>query len=275
MNNNTDYLYGWIYDITNPRMIDRLQEQSLSHPVRIILEDQKYMQFGDDFWKTAAAFTTGDIVLYADKDLDVVYTHAKSFVGEDRRVIQTANFNTTSWRDNREHFFLSQDEVIRQDLLKLFALDLSRITNSWDSYTQDYESLKHSFSPELVVCPLNCREKIETLLNHAQERIWISTQYILDSAILNILKAKHHQGIDIRILSNKLESNRDLLRVLGSENIRFDTHIYNHDKLTLVDNIVLMGSMNMSDNSLDNNREIGIILTDPSIVDAVETLFDH
>jgi phosphatidylserine/phosphatidylglycerophosphate/cardiolipin synthase-like enzyme len=44
--------------------------------------------------------------------------------------------------------------------------------------------------------------------------------------------------------------------------------------MILIDHkILLLGSMNLSDNSLDNNREIWILLIDPIIIDEFATQF--
>jgi phosphatidylserine/phosphatidylglycerophosphate/cardiolipin synthase-like enzyme len=178
--------------------------------------------------------------------------HAKTFVGEKWRVIQTANLNRTSFYDNREHFFFGTDEMIRQNLLDLFALDTKTITDK-KNHKAEYLTLTKSFSPNLLVCPLDCRQKLEFLLNSAQESIWISAQYITDERIIDILRDK--SNIDIRILTNNMESNNDLVRYFGKK-------------------IVLVGSMNFSQNALDNNREMGIIVTDRQFITQQYKLFN-
>lgn len=112
-----------------------------------------------------------------------------------------------------------------------------------------------------------------TILSHANKRIWISAQYISDPAILELLLAK--QDLDIRIMTNNLDSNRELIRTLGSDHIVFESRLYNHDKLILSDNLLIVGSMNLSSNALDNNREIGIILTEPHHIQQAESLFTN
>jgi phosphatidylserine/phosphatidylglycerophosphate/cardiolipin synthase-like enzyme len=43
---------------------------------------------------------------------------------------------------------------------------------------------------------------------------------------------------------------------------------YNHSKMILIDGkVLLLWSMNLSSNSLDNNREIGILLFDNLLID--------
>ena len=254
LSQNTDFLYGWMYDITDPKSIERFQQQAIRYPITIILENQKYQQYGDDFAKAVAVFSGSTIKLLKDKDLKVVYTHAKTFVGNTWRVIQTANLNRTSWRDNREHFFLSNNETIRNNLIELFQLDRQKIEHPDKKMESDYANFVASISPNLIICPLNCRSKIESILNSATQRIWISAQYIVDPRVISILRTK--KDLDIRILTNKLDTNRNLIRDLGQDPIKFDTKIYNHDKFLLVDDMIVMGSMNLSENSLDNNSNL-------------------
>jgi phosphatidylserine/phosphatidylglycerophosphate/cardiolipin synthase-like enzyme len=54
--------------------------------------------------------------------------------------------------------------------------------------------------PNLVVCPFNCRQHIESLLQHAQTSIIMYQQYIADTNIQKILRAKKDAGIDVKII---------------------------------------------------------------------------
>jgi phosphatidylserine/phosphatidylglycerophosphate/cardiolipin synthase-like enzyme len=49
---------------------------------------------------------------------------------------------------------------------------------------------------------------------------------------------------------------------------------YLHAKMILIDHkILLLGSMNLSANSLDKNREIWILLTDPTLIQGFTAQF--
>lgn len=270
---NEEFLYGRIYDITYKTAIGRLIEQSENYPITFIVENKKYQQYGDDFKTLEEQFSGNQINLMKDQQLGINFTHAKTFVGNKRWAIQTANLNRTSFLDNREHFFLSDNAIIRENLIALFLLDRKKIEYPHSVALQDYHLLLQDFSPNLLICPLNCRQHIQAILSQAQDRIWISAQYITDQNILNILKKK--KNIDIRILTNNFDSNRNLIRALGPDSIVFESSLYNHDKLLLIDNILIVGSMNLSENALDNNREIGIVLTDPSLIQQIEPLFQN
>lgn len=263
LGSNKQFIRGWIYDMTDPTTTSWMRKNST--PISLIVENNKYQQFDDSFWKLQTLFSGSNIQIFPDKDLRVNNTHAKAFAGEHRRVIQTANLNKSSWFSNREHFFFWTDPRIKQNLLDLFALDMKTITTKQKN-TADYKSLTASFVPSLVVCPLDCRVKIEQFLNWATKSIRISTQYITDDRILSILRKK--SSLDLRILTNDMETNNDLVLYFWKKAIRFEQwKIYNHDKMIIVDNArMLIGSANLSQNSLDHNREIGIITTDMKLI---------
>ncbi len=251
-----------------------MKSKSKSTTLSLIVEQDKYQQYADDFGNLKKEFTNfPNITLLSDRNLGINNMHAKTFVGEKRRVIQTANLNRSSFYDNREHFFLGTDETIRKNLLDLFALDTKTITDK-KKYKAEYLTLTKSFSPNLLVCPLDCRQKLEFLLNSAHKSIWISAQYITDERIIDILRNK--SDLDIRILTNNMESNDELIRYFGKKIVQFESpKQYNHDKMLIIDNQkMLIGSMNFSQNALDNNREIGIITTDTALIRQQEKLFN-
>lgn len=271
LSQNNDFLYGWIYDISYNSAINWFNKQPF--PITLIVENAKYQQYTDDFTILDKKLNNDHITLLKDEQLGISYTHAKTFVGNRRRAIQTANLNRSSFVDNREHFFLSNNPVIRDNLIALFKLDSKKIANPDSVSASDYQQFVDESSANLLVCPLNCREKIENLIRTAHSRIRISAQYVIDKRIINLLIKQ--KNLDIRIRTNNSDSNRNLIRALGQERILFEDKIYNHDKLLIVDDTMMIGSMNFSDNALDNNREIGIILTDPRYIEQVQGLFQQ
>lgn len=271
---NTQYIRWRIYDVTDRNVKSWMKSKSKSTPIPLIVEQDKYEQFGDDFGNLKKEFENfPNITLLSDRNLGINNMHAKTFVGEKWRVIQTANLNRSSFYENREHFFFSTDELIRKNLLDLFALDMKTIETK-KKYKAEYQTLTKSFSPNLLVCPLDCRQKLEFLLNSAQKSIWISAQYITDERIVDILRKQ--SNLDIRILTNNMESNDELIRYFEKKIVQFESpKQYNHDKMLIIDNQkMLIGSLNFSQNALDNNREIGIILLDQSIINQQKNLFE-
>lgn len=113
---------------------------------------------------------------------------------------------------------------------------------------------------------------MEYLINNAQKSIRISAQYVTDQRIIAMLDKK--QLLDLRIRSNDTVDNYPLRDLLGPKVVNLQKTPYSHDKMLIIDGKYLMiGSMNFSDNALDSNREIGIILTDPKLIQQVEKEF--
>ena len=251
---NTDkYLKLETYDFTNKFFKTRFQDISNRWiPIQIILENNKYQEYGNTFRELQDYFTWDEnIQLRSDKQMWTMYVHAKATLNEDTFWVQTANLTKSSFESNREHFFYSKDSDFHDSLEKLLDADWV-----WD----DLSTL--DLHPNLVVCPFNCREVIKTLLESAEKSIVIQTQYIVDDEILDILHKKSEE-VDMAIIVADTDDNYDLISYFWPWIARtLKTH-YNHTKMILVDEkYLLLGSMNLSTNSLDKNREIWIILMD-------------
>src|SRR4029079_12862291 len=91
----------------------------------------------------------------------------------------TANLTYPSFFNNREFFFLSYDPTIQANLKELFAKDRA-----------GQKILAADIHPNLLICPIDCRSKIETLLSGAKKSIWMYQQYIQDPHILSLLEQK-------------------------------------------------------------------------------------
>lgn len=262
LDSTEEYLKLQTYDFTN--QFFKTGFQSLSSqgiPIQLILENNKYQQYQNTF-KNLQNYFSGDenIELRSDEQMWTKYVHSKITLNEKSFRVQTANLTKSSFESNREHFFYSEDEEFRESLNQLFDADWN-----WEDLS------KLDLHPNLVVCPLNCRDVIETLLESAESSIVIQTQYILDDEILDILRHKSEE-INLAIIVADTDDNQDLISYFGPWIARKLSSNYNHTKMILIDEkYLLLGSMNLSSNSLDNNREIWIILLDS---ESIKTFLD-
>jgi len=94
--------------------------------------------------------------------------------------------------------FVTEDEKIRESLTKIIQKDLEGKAITTDD-----------IHPNLVVCAINCRTIIETLLQGANKSIVIETQYITDPAIIKILQGQTKKT-DIKIIVANTSENDDL-----------------------------------------------------------------
>ena len=231
--------------------------------IGIIVEDNKFQQFQNTLKVLSQDFSWyRNIQLKSDKQMGTEYVHAKVNIIDSEFIIQTANLTKSSFTSNREHFFQSFDTWILASLHTLFEKD-------WKGEKITMKDIH----PNLVVCNINCRGVIEQLLSSAKESIIIQTQYITDDVLRTILKTKKKLP-EFKLLVANTPDNDELVRFFGPTYARKFKQYYNHTKMILIDHkTLLLWSMNLSATSLDKNREIWIILLDPTIIGTFTTQF--
>jgi len=89
---------------------------------------------------------------------------------------------------------------------------LASLETIFDKDRQGEKIQLKDIHPNLVICNINCRTVIETLLRDAKESIIIQTQYITDDSIMKILNSQ--SAIEKRIIVTDTESNLDLIKDL-------------------------------------------------------------
>lgn len=256
INNAQDRIYIQSYLVTNKKIIAALQNASTRSgiDIKMMIERKPYQSYRDDYAALEYYFSWTSIQLLPDTQLWVDYLHAKLNIIDNSYVVQTANLTASSFTKNREHFLYGTDPSILSGLLQVFLDD-------W--YDRVYYAA--DLQPNVVICPINCREVIEWLLSSAQQSIVIQTQYITDPAVMDILKNK--SSLDIQIIVADVDSNDAVLRYFWPRKARYLPKPYVHTKMILIDGkTLLIGSMNMSPNSLDENREIGLLVSDQGVI---------
>ena len=234
--------------------------------VNLIMENNKYQQYQNTWQQIEEYFSDYPrFQIKSDDQMWTLYTHSKIALIDSWFRIQTANLTHSSFAANREHFFYSENTSVRNSLNKIFDKDWN-----WE------EILLNDIHPNLIVCNINCRESIEYFLSSAEKSILIQTQYILDENILSILKEKSDGLEDMRFIVSDTDSNDFLVEYFGPWVARKFSKYYNHTKMILVDDeILLLWSMNLSDTSLDKNREIGVLIIDKDIINEYIKLFEN
>lgn len=246
----TDELFIRLYNITDQNSISLLKDRARAWTkIKMILENDK-------FWPDEQQEPRGwGIQVRNDAKLHTNFVHAKTFVSSGFFIIQTANLTHSAWNKQREYYVVGHDPQIISNLQMLFMKD-----------REGHDIDMKDIHPNLVFCGIDCRYKITELLQSAQSSIRIQNQYIEDKEIIWILSDKINQGIDVKITLPEGEDEKAKDLPFDQE-LRFLTKPRIHAKALLIDEkYFLVSSINLSTNSLDNNREIGIIITDPTSI---------
>lgn len=258
---SSDYLYIWMYNITHQDAVNIIKNLAKNWvQIKFILEDKKYLQWEDN--STSINLSGRGIQVKNDSQLGTNYVHAKWLISKDFAILQTANLTYWWFESSREYYFISEDKQIISWLKYIFDYD-----RAWVKLDPD------TIHPNILVCPIDCRSKIQTLLYGATESILIQNQYIQDKQLDTILKLKKEQWVDTKITLPKNDDNLVYQNNFGT-GIRIVSSPYIHAKAMLIDDrYLVISSINMSSNSMDNNRELWIITTDRGAIEKFKEVF--
>ena len=229
--------------------------------VRVILEKNVY-QAPSINKETFLEFEKNSILIKYDNTSSIDLNHAKYLIIDNEAIFSTGNFTYTSFSKNREFFLISQNQSLVRFLKNIFESDFNG-------------KKEYFYHPNMLVSPRYSREKIQYFLNSSKKNIDMYIPYLEDESIKNILLKKQSQGINIRIITSPSEKEDAFLLDIQKKwaHITFSKKTI-HAKSFLIDNNYLyIGSINFSASSMDQNREIGIILKEKEIISQFQKVF--
>jgi cardiolipin synthase len=197
-------------------------------------------------------------------------THEKAIV-VDERVALIATFNQTrlSFTSNREYGVIDTNPDDVAEVVKVFDADWQRVTLP-------------VANPNLVWSPVNARQRLTALIDQAKQSLDIETEEMQDRAIEDRLIAAVQRGVTVRVVMSPALSGSDANAVgqgrttRGGVQLRFVKTPNIHAQIIIADNArAFVGSQNISTASLDSNRELGILLVDPRVIQVLSETFAH
>jgi phosphatidylserine/phosphatidylglycerophosphate/cardiolipin synthase-like enzyme len=141
-----------------------------------------------------------------------------------------------------------------------------------------------SSSSPLVVSPVNSRSILAELINEAAASIEVYMEELVDPSVISMLATKA-STCKIRVLAAlEISSNTKAMKIInGTKNGKMilvnsvkSPNMYLHAKMLILDGKeAYVGSENASKASLDENREMGIIIQDSQIISQLQTTFNQ
>jgi phosphatidylserine/phosphatidylglycerophosphate/cardiolipin synthase-like enzyme len=186
---------------------------------------------------------------------DLVRYHGKMMIA-DGRILHVYGFNFTALDIEKSRSFgvITKNEKLVKEATKLFDADFDR---------QPYVS----GSERLIVSPENARERLAAFLKCARRQLLIYDPKVTDDAMLRILKSQAEAGVDVKIIG-KVEPKWNL------QSERFPGKRLHIRAIIRDGKRAFLGSQSMRRLELDKRREIGIIVTDESVVDEMTKVFE-
>lgn len=193
-------------------------------------------------WKELEA-TGAAVHAYTDP---VVKYHAKYVVVDDGpALIASLNFTRKCFERTCDAIVVTYDPEVVAGLRELMAADCDRCP------------LPDMVTGRLIVGPERARRQLTALLASATERIQVIDPKASDPQLLALLAAKRAEGVAVDLYGSKTLNG-----------------MKSHGKIMLIDGkTAVVGSLALTVRSLDNRREVAVLVTDPDAVAAVAGFF--
>ncbi len=259
-------LYVEVYILSEKRIIDAIIEAKKRWvDTKVILEQWVYWAWNTNKKVFDKLKSNAVEVVYANKK-NYNFTHAKYIIVDDNYIISSGNFSHSTFVSNVDHLLIWNIKSELETLLDVFDNDMKWI---YKEYCQQ----------DLIISPKCPRIALEQIISWAKSSIDIFSEAIWDEKLENLLIKKSKENVKVRLVVgdfNKIKSNMKLLNLFKSYPISIiaPKKPYIHTKVIIIDSKILyVWSINLTTNSMENNREIWTIFKNNEIVRVLENEF--
>ncbi len=253
-----------MYGFTDGSLLQSLlQAKQAGKSVRVLLEPHPYKI--EDENKKAIQFLQHAQILLHWPSSQFRFLHQKTILlDQNNAIVMTFNLTHAAFKKERNFAILITDPSMVQEIQRVFDADWARNPVAVQN-------------PNLVWSPDNSRRKILSLIKKAKFSIKIYTQTLADYEIVGALADAAHSNVKVQILLSKLPKKQCLnyLKRAGVE-VHVSHENYIHAKAFIIDQKrAMVGSINLTKTSLDENRELSVITEDKKIIHQLSDTFDR
>jgi hypothetical protein len=203
-----------------------------------------------------------------------VYTHQKTITVDDKEsYISTGNLDTTYYSTSRDFGVFDTDAKDVAAVEAVFNADFAKT------------SITPSDGDDLVWSPTDSQSHLLAVIQGAQRTLDVEQEEFGDTTLVNAMVADAQRGVAVRaVLENQsgaYNSEISQLTAAGGQVKTYtsSTGYYIHAKTIIADYgaataKVFQGSENFSSNSLNSNRELGLIISDTGVANGLESAFN-
>ncbi len=251
-----------VYLLTERPIVDALASaKGRGVSVRVLLEERPYGADRSAQEGYSLLQAKGIAVRWAN-EAAFTYTHEKAMV-IDGQVAGIFTFNLTAAGifENREFGVINRNRNDATTLAAVFDADWKR-------------QAPHISYGDLVISPYNSRADLDTLIDSARHTLDLYEEEIDDPGIENHIEHAVQHHVRVRLIISQSSAGVDALRSAGVA-VKIMPHPYVHAKAIVADGArFFVGSENVSNTSLDHNREVGILTTNQQLASRIEATFN-
>jgi len=314
LNSAKESIYVEIYGINNPYILDLFHELHATKPaldVKFLLGDNSLGYYAQND-NAAYNLTTLGYPVRWTSETEFVYAHQKFVIIDNKTtIVQAGNWAKTSFPEdgkiaNREWNIAMTDTDVTEIYKNVFDYDWNNgrdydsvadgigspfsYTETGSSYPRPF-AVSGEFSGSMNVTPIfspdTSLQGILYCINAAQVSLDIQIPYFTNwnqtgsvEQILDAIIAAKNRGVTVRVITEDKYDYEDVAHLFSEHKIPIVVQDPTwfaelHNKGIIVDGrIVLVSSINYSDNSIENNREAGVIIENADIAQWYQEVFD-
>lgn len=253
-----------VYLLSDEEIIEALEDAAgRGLRVRVMLEEHPFGGAGGQPAVAARLRRAGIEVSWGDPVFR--FSHIKTFVIDDRvAIIMNLNLTESAFTSNRE---LSVITTRPEDVAQAAAI-----------FEADWERTGADPAGPLLVSPTSSRSELLALIGRARTTLDVYAEVVRDDELLGAMVDAVERGVTVRLVmsGDANDSNARDRAELAAAGIAvyLNNEVYIHAKMFLVDDQELfIGSQNLTATSLDQNRELGLILRDAGSIERAGRVF--
>jgi cardiolipin synthase A/B len=180
-------------------------------------------------------------------------------------IIMNLNLTKSSFTNNREFAAITTRP--------------SEVAEAESIFEADWNGSADPPDGPLVVSPSSSRRELLDLIDSAQKTLDIYAEVVRDQEIIDALTGAVKRGVHVRVIvpeERDEDTRKDYFELIDQEiEIRNLPGLYEHAKLIVVDDQrAFIGSQNFTATSMDQNRELGILVNDPALLSRLDRTFE-
>jgi phosphatidylserine/phosphatidylglycerophosphate/cardiolipin synthase-like enzyme len=256
-----------MYEFQDKQIADALiADQKRGVAVRVLV-DQGYFGKEEKINEPSYAYLASSGVAVHWAPNYFALTHQKTLIVDGREVlIMTFNFSPQYYATGRDFGVVDTD-----------VNDVGAIKNT---FTADWNNQKilPSNGDDLVWSP-NSAPDMLLIINSAKKELDIYNEEMKDGRIISALIGAEQRGVAVKVVMTYATAWKLAFQELKSAGVELhlfhgEKGTYIHAKVIVADgSYAFLGSENFSYTSLDQNRELGIFLSDPTVINSLASTF--
>jgi cardiolipin synthase A/B len=187
---------------------------------------------------------------------DLLRYHAKYMIADDTLHLFGFNFTKTDLLKSRSFVVATRDRKAVSEALKLFEADCTR---------QTYKPA----ASHLVVSPDTARATLSAFIKGARRELAIYDTKVHDLAMVKLLNERATKGVKIRVIGSVKKAD-PLIEVRPLRLMRLHVRVIIRDGTR-----AFVGSQSLKKEELDARREVGVLVTNPTVTRKLMQVFEQ